>query len=468
MGTPAPEPLGLDALHRRAKELARAHAAGDPAAVARAGAHRANPLKPLKVAGAQHVLARELGFDSWPRLRAYVQRVETHGTALEHAYHEDLGSYEGRAEGLLASARDGTPGALAPFEGTGAPLTSAGARTVVAQRHGFATWSALRRHVEDLREGGEPFARAYRAVEARADGALRELLDLFPDLVTARGTNGNDLLGMATATGDERVVDLLLERGSDPNHANAHGWTPLHQTAYSDQPRLARRLLDAGAWPEVSARGEGGTPLVAALFWGHRRVTEVLEPEGVLPRNLRAAAGLGRLDVLDELVAADGTVSPAAGAHRGFYRPHSGFPPWAPSDDPQEVLDEALSWAARSDRVEALDVLVARGARVDADVYRGTALAWAAASGRVAAVGRLLALGADVDARGTFGGPDHGDGVTALHLAAQGGRREVVEALLAAGADPALRDAGHDGTAAGWAQVGGHDALAALLCEREG
>jgi hypothetical protein len=31
-----------------------------------------------------------------------------------------------------------------------------------------------------------------------------------------------------------------------------------------------------------------------------------------------------------------------AGAHRGFYRPHGGFPAWQPSDDPQEVIDEAL------------------------------------------------------------------------------------------------------------------------------
>ena len=104
------------------------------------------------------------------------------------------------------------------------------------------------------------------------------------------------------------------------------------------------------------------------------------------PRNLRAAAGLGRLDLVEELVAPDGRLAPEAGAHRAFYRPHSGFPDWRPSDDPQEVLDEALAWAARSDRVEVLEPLVARGARPDADVYRGSALMWAAASGRTAAV----------------------------------------------------------------------------------
>ena len=32
--------------------------------------------------------------------------------------------------------------------------------------------------------------------------------------------------------------------------------------------------------------------------------------------------------------------------------------PPGPSDDPQEVLDEALVWAAKSDRVEAISLLV--------------------------------------------------------------------------------------------------------------
>ena len=87
------------------------------------------------------------------------------------------------------------------------------------------------------------------------------------------------------------------------------------------------------------------------------------------------------------------------------------------------MLDEALVWAAKSDRVDAIELLVELGARVDADPYRGTPLAWAAANGRVAAIRTLVELGADPNQRGTFGGPDHGEGVTALHLAAQSGKR---------------------------------------------
>jgi ankyrin repeat protein len=444
--------LSLEQLRKQAKDLLRASRSGDPAAHERVAAALDHVGDELKLSGAQLVVAREHGFPSWPRMRAYVDRVAAHGAGLRHAYHEDAGYYEDRADGLLASAQDGTDGAAAAFTRAGAPLTRAGARAVVARDHGFPSWAALRRHVGALRDSGEPFARAYRAIEAHDVEALRTLLDGFPALVSARGTNGNDLLGMAGATCDERLVALLLERGADVTSANAHGWTPLHQAAYGNLPALARMLLDAGARVDVSARGDGGTPLVVALFWGHREVAELLAEEGAHPRNLRVGAGLGRLELADE-----------PGADRGFYRPHSGFPAWTPSDDPQEALDEALAWAARSDRADTLAELVDRGAAVDADVYRGTALAWAAARGHVASIERLVALGADPNRRTTFGGPGHGEDATALHLAAQDGHLEAIRTLLALGADPAIRDGLYDATPAGWAEHGGHVAARELL-----
>jgi ankyrin repeat protein len=127
------------------------------------------------------------------------------------------------------------------------------------------------------------------------------------------------------------------------------------------------------------------------------------------------------------------------------------------------VLDEALVWAAKSDRAQAISLLVELGARVDADPYRGTALTWAAANGRVGSIRVLVELGADVDQRGTFGGPSHGEGVTAIHLAAQSGQREAVAALLELGADPLIQDKLHGGNALGWARVGGHERLADIL-----
>jgi ankyrin repeat protein len=416
--------MNLEQLRKQAKDLVKAAEAGERSALERFGD------LPVRLAGAQLVVARENGFASWPAL--------VHELA-EQPFRTDLEYYEGRAEGIA----------------TVSGVSVASARRDLAQRHGYPSWAALTRHVTALASGDEPptpFMLAYRAVEDGDRDRLAELLEEHPDLVRARGTNGNDLLGMA---GDLESVKLLLERGADINRGNDYGWTKLHQAGYSNDRPLAQLALAAGARTDLSARGDGGTPLVAALFWGHREVVDLL---GLEPRNLRVAAGLGRVEMIDELVG-----TPAAGAHREFYRPHGGFPAWQPSDDPQEILDEALVWAAKADRIEAIDRLVELGAEVEADPYRGTPLAWAAANGRVAAIARLVEIGADPNGRGTFGGPDHGRGVPPLHLAAQAGQEAAVDLLLELDADPTIRDAIHNGTAAGWAAHGCRPDLAGRL-----
>jgi len=411
--------LNLEQLRKQAKERVRERrAAGEE----------------VKLAEVQFELARDLGFHSWPRLKAYVERL-----ALEQPFRTDLDYYDGRARGFASVSG----------------VSVSEARDDLAARHGFSSWRALRRHVEAMRAGEEPptpFVLAYRAVEESDRERLADLLSRFPDLVLQRGTNGNDLLGMA---GDLEIVSLLLERGADPNRGNDYGWTKLHQAGYANDCELAELMLGAGARIDLSARGDGGTPLVQALFWGHREVAALLGRE---PVNLRVAAGLGDLELIRALAG-----TPQGGAHRAFYRPHGGFPAWEPSDSPQEVLDEALVWAAKADRAEAIRLLVELGARVDADPYRGTALTWAAAKGRVTSVRTLVELGADPNQRGTFGGPGHGEGVTALHLAAQAGQRDAVTVLLELGADPLIRDDLHGGNALGWARVGGHEELSDVL-----
>lgn len=411
--------LNLEQLRKQAKERVRERrAAGQDA----------------KLADVQFELARELGFASWPKLKAYIERL-----GLEQPFRTDPDYYEGRANGIASVMGISVPEA----------------RRDLAERHGFSSWRLLRRHVEAIDNGHEPptpFVLAYRAVENNDREGLIELLDRFPDLVAQRGTNGNDLLGMAS---DPAIVSLLLERGADPNRGNDYGWTKLHSAGDGNDCELAKLMLAARARTDLVARGDGGTPLIAALFWGHREVAALLGRE---PVNLRVAAGLGDLDLISELIG-----TPQAGAHRGFYRPHGGFPAWHPSDNTREILDEALVWAAKSDRVDAIRLLVERGARIDADPYRGTPLTWAAFKGHNASIRTLIELGADPNQRGTFGGPSHGQGVIAIHLAAQAGQRDAVVALLDLGADPLVLDDLHGGNALGWARVGCHEELADIL-----
>ena len=173
------------------------------------------------------------------------------------------------------------------------------------------------------------------------------------------------------------------------------------------------------------------------------------------PNNLRAAAGLGIPELVDACFRGEHPLTPDASAARGFYRPHSGFPDWQPSADPQEVLDEALIWACKSNRVSVLERLVRAGARLDADPYRGTPLIWAAACNRTEAATWLLDRGASVNRKGTFGGLTHGQGVTALHMAAQNGHMLMVKLLVDRGADRSVKDDLYHGTAEGAAEYFG-------------
>ena len=388
--------LNLEQLRKQAKERVRERRARG---------------QDVKLAEVQFELARELGFQSWPKLKAYVERL-----ALEQPFRTDLDYYEGRADGI------------ATVNG----VSVAEARRDLAARHGFASWRGLRRHVEAMsaarsrrRRSCSPTGRSRTNDRERLVG----LLDRFPDLVVQRGTNGNDLLGMA---GDLAIVSLLLERGADPNRGNDYGWTKLHQAGYGNDRELA----------QVDARRRRAHRPVRS-----RRRRHAADPGALLGSSRSRGAARARTGEpagrrRARRPRADPRRSSArrqAGAHRGFYRPHGGFPAWQPSDDPRRCSTRRSSGRRSPTGSRRCGLLVELGARVDADPYRGTALTWAAVNGRVDSIRTLVELGADPNQRGTFGGPSHGEGVTAIHLAAQAGQREAVVALLELGADRSSR-----------------------------
>ena len=170
------------------------------------------------------------------------------------------------------------------------------------------------------------------------------------------------------------------------------------------------------------------------------------------------------MELMRSLFNADGLPNPQAGAHRAFYRPHSGFPVWHPTVSREEILNEGFVYAAKNRRVEALEFLLQHGADVNADPYRGTALTWVAAgSGDLGVATWLLDHGADVNLRATFGGPGHGQGITALHMACQNGKLDMVKLLIARGADPNIKDDLYGGNAEGHASHFGHQEVANYL-----
>jgi ankyrin repeat protein len=478
--------LNLEQQKKQARELLRAIRAGDDAAISRLRhVHRrcqamdeATLRQSVALHDALFVIAREQGFASWPKLKAYAEpSARTRHTRLFVA---DIAWLADRVQGLLRTRRSAGPAALEQIrewhprfadatdeEILNAPFTEADAQLVYAREHGFESWDDLRARVNLLASqpdtaDTEPFMAAFRALECGDVSNLQAVLRANPRLANERGTNGNTLLNLAVSFAGRRsaagraAVEALLTAGSDVNEPNDRGWTPLHQAAYVNNVEIASLLIARGAALDAEAHGAGGTPLIVALFWGHREVADLLGRYAVVPNNLRAAAGLGISELVDACFTGQGSLLPEAAAARGFYRPHSGFPEWQPAPDPQQILDEALVWAAKSNRANVLDRLIRSGARIDADPYRGTPLIWAAARNWHEAINWLLDHGANVNQRATFGGLTHGQGVTALHMAAENGNLATVKLLVSRGADPSIKDDLYQSTSAGWADHFGH------------
>lgn len=483
--------MNLEQQKKQARELLRALRAGDGAAMERLRSQQgrwkdraeADVRREVALMDAQFVVAREQGFSSWSKLKAYADPA----MELEHSklYVLDPKWLHERAIGLVRTRASAGPAALEQirswhprFEGkSDEEILQAGfemedALLVYAREHGFEDWGALQERVRVLggvsdAGEGEPFLAAFRAMERGELERFRELLRRHRTLGRQRGTNGNTLLNLAVSLAPKVGAEFAWTdelRGS-VNEANDRGWTPLHQAAYANQVELLKALLEWGADAELEAHGSGGTPLVVALFWGHREAAEILSRVSVAPENLRVAAGLGRLDLVERCFDALGELVAEASAARGFYRPHSGFPDWVASGGRQEVLDEALVWAAKTGSVAVFERLIAAGASLDADPYRGTPLIWAAVCNRVEAARRLVALGARVNFQATFGGLTHGQGVTALHMAAQNGHLEMVKALVEMGADVAIREYLYGSDAIGAAKFFGQMEVWAYLKE---
>jgi ankyrin repeat protein len=480
----------LEQQRKRAKDLLKALRAGDAEALVRvrrshprlAGSRSQTIVADAQLTDAQWVIAREYGFASWARLKAHIEALAGK-TERRRPFENDLQYYRDRAAGMLSVLATGEQNAIrlvrvfhphyaavAESDIRDARLTQADAELILAREHGFPSWDAFANHIEALRERRvtEPFALAFEAIKADDGAGLAALLAKHRGLANAAGTNGNRLIMLAMSFGRIPMIEALLAAGADPNLPNNKGWTALHQAAYSDPTRsqdsiaILERLLAAGASPYSEAYGDGGTPLMVSLFWGHRVLAERLAAIAVVPLNLRVAAGLGRLDLMHALFTKDG-LRPEANWHREFHRPHSGFPPWRPSDEHAEILAEALTYAARSGRIDAMAFLLERGVNIDAEPYNGTSLHWAVARRRPEAVTWLLNHGADVSRRAAFGGTR---GVTPLHVAAAWeGSPDCARILLARGADRSVKDPEHGGTPASWAAFFKNEAIGEMIAQ---
>ncbi len=253
---------------------------------------------------------------------------------------------------------------------------------------------------------------------------VQRLLAAEPGLIHQRTEpEGDTLLHIAACGVDTYVVEMLVAAGADLEATAGEGWRPLHNAAGMGSTHVLKNLLEAGADPLAEACGSGGTALVHALFHGYHGTAKLLATYAYAPANLRVAAGLGDTERIAALVPVYGQPMATASSARGFFRHHAEYPMWTPTTAPQEVLDEALVYAAHNGQREAVDLLLAKGACINGRPYYATA----------------------------------------LHQAVIMGDRVMVAHLLARGADPTMRDGMHGGRPADWARYSPSPGLAEPL-----
>ncbi|HLN03909.1 MAG TPA: ankyrin repeat domain-containing protein [Bryobacteraceae bacterium] len=284
----------LDQLRCQAKELLAAFAAGEPDIVAEVNTHYhgADPAN-FALHDAQLVIARSYGFDSWPKLKAYVDGVTI--TRLAEAI---------RA-GDVARVRamiDARPELV---------------NTDMAENdeHRAIHYAVLARWPEmvrllmeqgaDARKGIYPHRDATGALTMAIERGYEEIVAIIREEEQRRaaqlsGTHAAvvsaaDELAETIRTGDEARAIAFMEREPALVHAcDRKGWTPLHTAAGMLDESLAAWLLDHGA--EVNHRGPGDrTPLdVACRGWSPARefagVVRLLREHGAVLTSVSAVA----------------------------------------------------------------------------------------------------------------------------------------------------------------------------------
>ncbi|KAM8886387.1 ankyrin repeat domain-containing protein 39 [Spinachia spinachia] len=79
----------------------------------------------------------------------------------------------------------------------------------------------------------------------------------------------------AAMHGDLDRVQLLVQKGTDPNLRDCTGYTALHYASRSGHHPVCKFLLEAGACASPQTSG-GATPLHRSAYCGHLRVVRLL------------------------------------------------------------------------------------------------------------------------------------------------------------------------------------------------
>jgi hypothetical protein len=332
-----------------------------------------------------------------------------------------------------------------------APLTFADIKLAMAEWYYLESWPHLEAWVEEASSSGSRVSAFEAAAGAILSGDvvnLEALLRLYPSLIRHRSMRRHHgmLLHYIAANGVEfrdhypenalAVLEVLLAAGAEVNAPAAMyggGDTTLGLVATSIHPAkagvmkaLVDRLLAAGAIIDApDAAGKRQPAVNACLANGRPEAASYLAQLGAV-LDLEGAAGVGRLDVVEEFFDAAGKLKNPLG------RGHMGA---------------ALNWASEYGHTAVVAYLMDRGADPGEPVNGMCALHMAILGGHLETIRLLIARGAPLEIPNQYGGTPL---IMALWAVKKRERVHIwpqkkvdnlalIEALIAAGAS-----AGHD------------------------
>jgi ankyrin repeat protein len=455
MSVSLPERPDLGQLRRRAKELRDAARSGDAWALERFARHHPSaPLGAVSLAAAQLVIARELGFASWPMLKAAIDDDATsHRAAGEFV----AASVDGRIRQASEIFR-ADPGIAGLSLLAAAVLGDA--ETV---REMLAADPAAAVAIDDER-GWPPLLYAcyslwHQIDPSRATG-LAEVVRLLLSAGASPNTNDGGRLRYRSAlkgsveVNNPDITSVLLDAGASPDRGEPIGEAVAHRDHRCLRLLLAHGARVARTWA-VGAAVHHDDPGATALLLDALK-TSGGSAAGAATGELPEAAAKASLPVVAALLDAgadpDATdedgVSALRLAVRAGKNDTAGRLRAAGADDDSTDIDHFVGACMTADRPAAERILAGHpdlpGQLTSQDRAVIVDAAEPGPDGRIAL---MLDLGFSPDARG-------GNGEQPLHTAAYYGNAAAVRLLLEAGADVDARDDRFDGTPLAFATVG--------------
>lgn len=376
----------LEQYKKQAKDLLKACRAEDPEAIRRINHQRPRASETdgeltasgCTLAESQFAIAREHGFESWPKFSKHLQglangAVRQYESAVDAMVRGDVA--------VLESLLDSDPGLV-------------------------------------------------RERSTRVHGAT---------LLHYVAANGVENYRQKTPSNAVDVADLLLTRGAEVDAtASMYGGpattmgllvSSAHPAEAGVQVALVHKLLDFGA--AVNGPGDDGGPLLTAVMFQYSAAAEALVQRGARVDNVVAAAGLGREDLVRAFVADNGVLRPEVRV--------VSVPTLRSAPDPTANLGWANVCAAVHGRTGIVEFLAQRGVDLAAKGFAGlTALHWAAIYGHLDIVDLLLERHAPLeDTNNHHRATVLGCAVWSANRSPSKDFVPVIERLLAAGASVA-------------------------------